>query len=190
MNETPRYKASMPLQTEFVTNADSCGDHIFKQIRREGDVCAYSRTSVETGKIVGYEVFLVKTVKAGTVFAKGSKPTENDYESYPGKSSFGRSAWSFITTKQVSEKIEELLKGKCQETVLVPVMSITQQMEKETSDIPEGEFSQSQFATMNCLPARGIVYNILQALINKGLVKLARKVQVGPGRPTSMYIRA
>jgi hypothetical protein len=68
------------------------GDQIFTQLERTNDCALYKRSKPD-GKVVGFEVIEIKTVKAGTVFAKGSKPTESDYESYPGGQSFGKSAW-------------------------------------------------------------------------------------------------
>ncbi len=112
MNEIPRYKASMPLQKQFVTNADGCGDHVFTQLERSGNFAVYSRKNVKTDKVVWFEVVTIKTVKAGTVFAKGSAPTEFDYESYPGKSSFGRTAWAPATESAAWKRFDNLLLGK------------------------------------------------------------------------------
>lgn len=189
MNTTniPRYKASMPMQTQFITNADGCGDQVFTQIKRQGNVAIYSRTDPETDRVVGYEVIVISTVKAGTVYVKGGKPTEHASESYPGCKSFGKSGWACVSIGQAENKFSQVVKD---EQTTVPVMEISKQVEQESADIPVGEFTQTQFATMNCMPPRGIVYNVLQTLIDKGLVKLSRRVQMGPGRPTSLYIKA
>lgn len=107
MNDIPRYKASMPMQKVFVTNADKCGDHIFTQVERSGRLAVYRRNRVSDGRTMGYEVITIKTVKAGTVFAKGTKPVENDYESYPGAESFGRSAWSYVQEDAAFKRFDE-----------------------------------------------------------------------------------
>jgi len=181
----PRYTASNPVQKEFITNADHTGDHIFRQVKRTGDVAIYSRTPVDSNRVFGFEVVLIKTVKAGTVFAKGAKPIENDYESYPGGKAFGKTGWFCVNLAQAESRFAELVKAH---TVVVPVVHINPA--EETNDIPEGEFTQVDFATMNCLPVKGNVYNILQKLIEKGVIKVSRKEQRGPGRPTTLYIKA
>ncbi len=104
----PRYKASMPLQKQFITNADGCGDHVFTQLERSGQFAVYRRTPVGSTTPVGFEVVTIKTVKAGTVFAKGAKPIEHDYESYPGASSFGKTAWFCSTEKRAFELFDKL----------------------------------------------------------------------------------
>lgn len=108
MNDIPRYKASMPIQKQFVTNADHCGDHIFTMMERSGQFAVYRRDVVETGKVFGFEVVTIKTVKAGTVFAKGAKPTESDYESYPGGKAFGKTGWFYPTEEAAFEKFDNL----------------------------------------------------------------------------------
>ena len=184
MNDIPRYTASSPIQKEFITNADQTGDHIYRQIKRIGDVAIYSRTPVDSNRVFGYEVVLIKTVKAGTIFAKGAKPTEKDYESYPGGKAFGKTGWFCTSLKQAESRFSELVKASN------VICEVCINPEEETNEIPEGEFTQIDFATMNCLPVKGNVYNILQKLVEKGEIKISRKEQRGPGRPTTLYIKA
>ena len=201
MNDIPRYKASAPLQTAFVTNADSCGDHLFTQIARTGNVAVYKRTRVSDEWSCGYETILIKTVKAGTVYVKGGKPTEVDTESYPGAASFGKTGWSYNNQKMAFAKFEELVKKEEDKTLVddepMTLGFATSMVEdepttvvKKNSDgvsIPSDEFTQADFAELNNLPPRGSVYNLLKSMIEKGLVKEAKRVSFGRGRPTVMY---
>jgi len=131
----PRYKASMPIQTTFITNANASGDHVFEQIARKGNVAVYKRNRVSNGRLAGYETIVIKTVKAGTVYVKGGVPTELDTESYPGESSFGKLGFFCKTEKRALAKMEELT------AVDIPVVSI-----------PNGKFTLIQFAEVNKLP--------------------------------------
>ena len=56
-----------------------------------------------------YEVFEVKIIKAGTIFAKGTAPTTEDAESYPGKSAFGKYAYCCANMEQAEQRYEQLL---------------------------------------------------------------------------------
>jgi len=99
------------LQVEFQSNVDQCGLHTFKQIKRTGNTALYQR--IRKDKTVhSYEAFKIKIVKAGTIFAKGAKPIEEDYESYPGKGAFGKYAYSCKTLDRAEMRYEELLKSQ------------------------------------------------------------------------------
>ena len=196
-----RYKASFPLQTVFVTNADGSGDHIFTQLKREGNVCLYSRTKVENNRPMGYEVITTKTVKAGTVYAKGAKPTEKDTESYPGGESFGKTAWFFLNKKLAEKRFSALVKGINQTkpiptdepvvtSVVKTVPTVVVKSNEKNYVIPDGEFSQAGFAMANGFPVRGVVYNVLHTLLLKGFVKESRRTKMGAGRPTTFFAKA
>ncbi len=161
------------MQTVFITNADGCGDHIFTQVKRQGQVAIYSRTDCETKKIVGYEVIVIATVKAGTVYVKGGKPTEHDTESYPGAKSFGKSGWSCVSLPQAEAKFAEVVKD--------------QQVE-EPVQIPTGEFNIIQFATANCLPVNDSV-TLLQTVLKRGTVKLSRVEERTGGKKLQWFVR-
>jgi len=79
------------LRVDFTTNADKMGDTDFHQLRKEKNVALYRRHTL-TGALVGFEVFQVKTVPAGTLLPNGVTVQEN-YESYPRSKSFGKTAW-------------------------------------------------------------------------------------------------
>jgi hypothetical protein len=212
MNAIPRYQSSQPIQIQFVTNADACGDHIFTQVKRSGNVCLYSRVNLQDSRHMGFEVIVLKQVKAGAPLP-GGNVVKADYESYPGAQSFGRTGWSFSALSGAVWKFNDVVKDQQTKNDLfnfsndpittVPVavtvkankgntlmMLATVTVKADNQDIPTGEFTQTQFATANSLPIRGMVYNVIQTLVNKGLIKVSRRVKMGPGRPTCLYIKA
>jgi hypothetical protein len=202
MNNINRHTASLPAQTQFITNADGTGDHIFTQIKRSGNVAIYRRESVKGGKY-GFEVVVLKHIKAGTPLP-GNNVVQADYESYPGKSAFGKTAWFCVNEAAAEDRFDRLVKNlsttpvEVQEpveavemvkfaTAVVPVVEVKND-NSSTWNIPVGEFTQAEFAKANELPERGKVYNVLQSVINKGLVKLADRRKSGAGRATCYYV--
>lgn len=181
ITDIPRYKSSFPVQTQFITNADATGDHVFTQVKRTGNVCLYSRTRVENGRVFGYEVVILTVMKAGTVFAKGAEPTKTDAESYPGGQSFGKKAWFFPTLESAQACFDRVVNGKSE----IQEESIVE----ESNTIPEGEFTAVEFSTANCLPPVGKGYSILQSLLADGKIKVSRREQRGRGRPTVLYTK-
>lgn len=151
----PLYKASMPMQTVFKTNADSCGLHVFEQTAREGNLAVYKRTSIKTGRVMGYETIKIKVVKAGTVFGEGATPTTQDTESYPGHESFGFTAWTYPTSETATAKFDALVK---EATTVVPPTP--------TWNIPTGQFSVIDFAKAN-----GLAVNVETAQTISGLLR-------------------
>lgn len=159
ISNIPRYKASMPLQSVFVTNADGCGDHVFRQIDRRGNVAAYSRHRITDGRNMGYEVITIKVVKAGTVYAKGAAPTLTDTESYPGAGSFGFSAWSFKTEFSALERMDR---------------EADKQSMKQTK-IPEGTFTLIDFAKVNGLAVNNSTADLMSAMLKERRIEFKGK---------------
>jgi hypothetical protein len=202
MKTIPRYTSSQPIQTQFITNADACGDHIFIQLKRKENICLYSRTNVEDGRPMGFEVIVVKQIKAGQSLP-GGNVVKADYESYPGGQAFGKTGWSFNSLKAAEDRFNKVVKkqqtsDKSSDIVVVslvdiktnPILTLTQPQSSTTQNIPTGEFTQAQFATANLLPVRGVVYNVIQTLVNKGLIKVSQRVKMGAGRPTVLYVKS
>lgn len=188
-NTAARYTSSFPIQPQFVSNNDFSGDHVFTQLKRSGSVCVYRRNRMTDNKVMGYEVIIVRHVKAGQSLP-GGNTVQNDYEAYPGAQAFGKMGWFFNDESLAEIRFDELVKEQ-QSSVVVPVSPIlVAKMEDESQEIPIGEFTQAQFALHNCMPVRGVVYNILQTLIVKGIVKVSKRIQLGAGRPTVMYIKS
>jgi hypothetical protein len=192
MNTIPRYTSSFPLQKQFITNADSSGDNIFTQLKRTNNVCLYSRVNPEHKNTI-YEVIITNTVPKGTVFAKGATPTENDYESYPGGKSWGTKGWTYYGSKNAETKFNLVVKEQSAKKVKREnkANGIEEPSElTESHDIPKGEFTRVEFATMNCLPPVGVVSQILKILLDKGIIKESRREQRGRGQPTILFVKA
>jgi hypothetical protein len=198
VNDTlPHYTNSFPLQTEFLKAADGCPVHIFKQLKRDGDVCLYSRTGLSDGRPKGFEVFRLKLVKAGSSLPGGGK-VEADYEQYPGKSMFGKSAWSLCGLKAEADAEALFMKLTANpeavevETEAEDVKVKAKRTSRDTKAVyvvPVGEFTQAGFAKANGLPERGKVYGVLQTQVTKGLVKSVGLKKVGKGRPTAFFTK-
>jgi hypothetical protein len=200
VNETlPRYAVSMPLQAEFILNTDKCGDNIFRQIKRQGNICLYSRTGLADGRPRGFELFKVKTVKAGASLPGGLK-VEADYEQYPSARMFGKSAASICGEGSEARALELFTKWAADpapETKMIDVQTgeVKVRTRKSVNDnvvyvIPAGEFTQAGFAEANGMELRGRVYGVLQAQVTKGLVKSLGLKKVGKGRPTAFFVKA
>lgn len=192
--EIPRYKASMPLQTVYITNADKCGDHVFTQVARKNNVAVYRRNMVDTGKLAGFETIIIKTVKAGTTFAKGAKPVESDYESYPGAESFGRSAWSFPDEKIAMARFNELTTEQPavvdDDTAEQTPVAVARVAKGEvTLKIPDHPFTQKNLAETNGFFGNDYkkVYSDLQNMLKNGIIKVVGEKQSGRGKAAKLF---
>ena len=96
------------LEKEFVRNADQTGNMTFRQIKRTDRVAMYERRTKDN-RVFCYEVFVVKIVPKGTVFAKGAPPTTEDAESYPGARSFGRLAKCVHSLEHAEHEYKKLI---------------------------------------------------------------------------------
>lgn len=173
----PRYKASFPLQSVFITNADSCGDHVFTQIARKGNIAIYRRDNVSDGRCFGWETIVIKTVKAGTVYAKGATPTAADTESYPGAQSFGRLGWHYPSLGAANFKLEELTKEEVKPETVGGYL------------VPAVEFTFGEFASANKLPIDKGTATILQNLLRDKSLKLVR-TEVRNGKSAQIFGKA
>lgn len=98
------------LQAEFQSNVDQCGLHTFKQIKRTSNTAIYQRIRKD-GTTHTFEAFKIKVVKAGSKLPGGNVVAE-DYEAYPGKSAFGKYAYSCKTLEHAERRFDELLKSQ------------------------------------------------------------------------------
>lgn len=181
----PRYKASSPMQTVFITNADGCGDHVFTQEVRVGNVAIYRRNKVDDGRCHGWETIVIKTVKAGTVYAKGATPTAVDTESYPGAASFGRLGWHYPSLGAAKARLEALVKKEV-------VEEEEEEVKPETVGgwiVPAMEFTFTQFATANKLPIDKGTATILQNLLRDKALRFLRSEPVN-GRTVQYFGKA
>ena len=90
--ENPR-----PLETVFQYKKRT-----FKQERRDGRVALYSITNAE-GRVIQWEVILIDV--ATNTFNGPVEP----YESYPGKSAFGKRGWGFQFEAPAVARFEKLV---------------------------------------------------------------------------------
>lgn len=109
INNIPKYTSSYPLQTLFVMNANKVGDNVFKQLKRVGNICLYSRTPIHDEEPRWWEVIITKVVKEGTPLPGGAK-VEADYENYPGASSFGLTGWFYNRLSDAEKRFDDLVK--------------------------------------------------------------------------------
>jgi hypothetical protein len=79
------------------------------QLKRTPTVALYQRTQ-KSGAPQGYEVFIVKIVKAGTP-QLGGGVVEEDYEVYPRANSFGKTAWAPGSLGHAEKIYENLCQG-------------------------------------------------------------------------------
>ena len=198
------------LQVEFQSNHDGCGLHIFKQLKRTENVALYQRIRINNKTTHSFEVFKVKIVKAGTVFAKGAKPTEEDYESYPGKSAFGRYAWTFNDLHRAEQRFEKIIQNlaaiddSAVEDELSDGNSNTDTTNKKENSngvkgkrgrkpvdrssikLPKDKFTMKQLEVLNPHVSFGFLYQHLRTLLDVEY-KIVASLSGGRGKPVLVY---
>ena len=197
------------LQEEFQSNADQCGLHTFKQVKRCSNAAIYQRIRKD-GTTHSFEAFRVKVVKAGAKLPNGTLVQE-DYESYPGKSAFGRHAYSCKTIAQAEMRYDEVIKN--QEPIDT---SVDEEGDDSTSGVKtkpdtktnatkgtrgrkaidrstirmpkKGEkFEVKGLHLMNLEVSFGFIYQHLRLLLSTGQVKVFDSVSGGRGKPRLIY---
>lgn len=193
------------LQAEFQMNADMCGLHTFKQIKRTSNTAIYQRIRKD-GTTHTFEVFKIKIVKAGTVFAKGATPVAEDYESYPGKSAFGKYAYSCKTLEHAERRFDELLKSQENiDTVDTDDVESEVVAKKDNSvvstgkgkrgrkakprssiKIPKDKFTIKQLELLNPDVSFALLYQHVRGLLNIEF-KIVEMLRGKRGKPTIVY---
>lgn len=99
------------LENQFSMAPDKGGLFDYSLVKRDGDVAIYERTkSNKEGKVSGnreYEIFLVKKRFKGQPLPGGMFEKE-DRECYPGKESFGKTAFFCNSLERAEERFNEL----------------------------------------------------------------------------------
>lgn len=190
--DVPHYKASMPLQKKYITNADGTGIMLFTQIRRTNNVALYERKTDE-GRVFSYELIIVKTTKAGTVYAKGTKPTEKDSESYPGAASFGKLAWELHDLDTANKRFDLLVaseKQKKDEKTDAPAGKAKpgrKSKKQITVQIPVGEFTMKMLIAETGL-TQPVLHPIVKTWLKESKIKVIGQIKAeGRGRPSLRY---
>jgi hypothetical protein len=168
------------LEPEFIRNADHCGDHKFVQLKKENGFALYCRYRMN-GDVFGYEMFKIKVVKAGSSLPGGGT-VEEDYEVYPTKHAFGKSAsyYSKSNIKDIYSAYERF------------VRTFQSQSENENSDshidfkIPDGLFSIKTLVTLNSPKTYLDCYQYVKEELGKSIEFVKKEFQ-GRGKPASMY---
>jgi len=193
------------LQVEFCSNADQCGLHTFKQIKRTNNTALYVRIRKDN-TVHSYEVFKIKIVKAGTKLPNKTVVSE-DYESYPGKSSFGKYAYSCKDLAHAEQRYEELLKsqialdeaeedaddvdndsGEKQNTASSVVKGKRGRKAKDRSALrfPNDKFTMKQLELLNPDVSFAFLYQHVRSLLNIQF-KIVDSLTGKRGKPTIVY---
>jgi len=193
------------LQAEFQMNADMCGLHTFKQIKRTSNTAIYQRIRKD-GTTHTFEAFKIKIVKAGTVFAKGATPVAEDYESYPGKSAFGKYAYSCKTLEHAERRFDELLKSQIvvdeveeededasaivkkdnTESKVVKGKRGRKAKDRKNLKIPKDKFTIKQLELLNPDVSFAFLYQHVRGLLNIEF-KIVETLGGKRGKPTIVY---
>jgi hypothetical protein len=172
------------LEKQFVCNADKSGKHIFKQIRRDDKVAFYQRIRPD-GSHFDYEVFLIKTVKAGTALP-GGKKVQEDYEQYPGAAQWGKTAWSPGSFSNAEEKFNQLV-ARVTDGINQPKRTGRKRKFGVDITLPIGEFTMKLLIDQNNQP-QSVLYPKLQKFIGDGLVKKIGVIKPESGRGRGQII--
>lgn len=166
------------LSTEFTMNADKCGTEVFRQMRKSDGVAMYQRIRPDGG-IKGYEVFIIKTIKAGTALP-GGKSVAEDYEQYPGAAQWGKTAWSPGSRGAAHAKFDALVK-RLRSEVGQPKRRGRKATAATTFVVPSGKFTMKMLIEQTGM-TQPVLYVRLQKLIKEGKVVEVDRVRTEGGR--------
>ena len=167
------------LSTEFTMNADGCGNEVFRQMRRSDGVAMYQRIRTGGLRQYGYEVFIIKTIKAGTALP-GGKSVAEDYEQYPGAAQWGKTAWSPTGRAAADEKFDALVK-RLRSEVGQPKRRGRKATAATTFVVPSGQFTMKMLIEQTGM-TQPVLYIRLQKLIKEGKVVEVDRVRTEGGR--------
>jgi hypothetical protein len=185
------------LEKEFSGNYDRVGINKFVQLRKENGVAMYERFNTD-GTHRGYEVFIIKTVPKGAPLPNG-KTVEESYESYPGSSQFGKTAYDCRTMAQAEERFDQLVQ-KVKDSVEAKEEAIKTgkpnkgrrgSANKKTVVIPEkGSKFNMRLLITNTGLTQPVLFSIVKEWEKNGLIKINGyiKAEGGRGRPSIEYI--
>jgi len=188
------------LETEFVSSAGGFGSNplAYKQLKRTDTVAIYER-SHEDGRVLDFEVFIIKIDPKGKVstFPNGTiKILEDDTEHYPTICQWGHIAWSSPTLEEALKRFENIVNPI---TVFVsqpkhikpPTKKENHNMHtnNETISIPDGEFSTKELMAANSTTYPNAVV-LIKVAIAKGTIKFVREERRSIKGPlTKLYVK-
>lgn len=184
------------LQTNFVGNFEKSGNNRFIQLRRDNRAAMYRRETME-GHLIGFEVFKVKTVLAGTPMQGGGIESE-DREPYPRANSFGRTAWfigGYGAEQRANERFNELSQGILKveipdeiETETITVVKVSKmRTERPKLNFPSEPFTQKELASFNHIDNYKEVYTDLQRFLATGVLRRGEKRESTRGKSAQLF---
>lgn len=193
------------LQIEFQSNVDKCGIHTFKQIKRNSKVAMYQRIRLD-GTSHSFEVFKIKIVKAGAPLPNGSVVPE-DYEQYPGTSSFGKHAYSCMNIDRanywydlINKGLDEIEEAAGESENSDKKSSSKNNTEKKSSGgkrgrkpadrsklvIPKDKFTMKHLQLANPNYSYAFLYQHIKGILNIE-VKIVETISGGRGKPVLVF---
>lgn len=178
---------------KFEANANSTGLQKFTLYNHgvtpdKRNVYMYIRTHLAKeleGQVFGYEVFIPKIKKAGTypLPPKGSGLTityEEDFEEYPGASSFGKNAWFYNDIKSAEKRFNSLIGS---------TLNSRKKSDTSTFIIPDNEFSVKELAEQNKIEYP-IAFLFVKEQEKAGKVKRTRTERRNErGKETQLFLK-
>jgi len=184
----------LPTSKRFA--GDSLGPKsavILTQLKRSETAALYSRARESTpDKIFGYEVFLIKTVRAGSPLPGGGT-VEEDYESYPGSTSFGKTAW-YISGPNALVRAEKRFAELSVAATEAPKSAPDDATTKRLIEYPEITWPSEPFTVRDIEAQMTLPYNqarqaVLSAVNNNVLQVEGKSSGTGRGKPATLYRR-
>jgi hypothetical protein len=190
----------LPLERVWTGDGRGATDAVtHTQIKRTETVAMYSVTNKD-GKLVGYEVFTVKTRLKGQPLP-GGLFEEEDREVYPSANSFGKTAWAPGGLAQAESIYANLVNGKGAHDVeavenedndaeeVTPVKT-RQKKERPALTVPVVEFSVKELAEQNDVDYPIAAVFVKEALIDNLISFVREERRNVKGKATKIYKKA
>lgn len=180
------------LETSFTRISGSLNS-TFTQVKRDENVAIFERIDPSSKLSQGFEVILIQIKKAGTYPLPGGKEVkyDEDFETYPTSSSWGRLGWSSNNIGRAEDifnrlKTDQSVHDKVEKTI-EPLVETP----KQVLTIPENQFTINQLTESSGMD-RNVVYLTVRAWMAQGLVKEVGKIKTtsGKGKPATVFGKA
>lgn len=84
---------------------------IYTRVSRYGNVAIYSQRETELDPIIAYEVFEIKSQKAGETRFGDTVVKREAKELFPHNEAFGKYAWTYKRLSRAEDKMLEIIKA-------------------------------------------------------------------------------
>ena len=183
------------LQKEFQSNVDQSGLQTFREVKRNEVAAIYQRIRSD-GTTHSFEAFRIKIVKAGAALPGGLKVLE-DYVSYPGKTSFGKTAYSCKSLAAAEARFDEIVKKAAElDAIAVEEEAASgdeagkrgpKNKDRSTIKVPQDKFTMKQLHALNPEMSFGFLYLHVRNMLNIEF-KIVDSLRTGQrGKPTILY---